>query len=175
MDCSPPGSSVYGILQARTLEWVAVYSPRGCFPTQDHTVFDLPKHRVKPAPTVSPALASSFFTTSTTWEAPSWIRGALSPMDGVLRKERGIQDTQKERPHQGGDRGWNEATSGIADRHQKPGEAWAGFCLRASEDTNRADTLISDSWPPELWGNKFLLFQASHVLEIYNSRPRKLI
>ena len=23
MDCSPPGSSVYGILQARTLEWVA--------------------------------------------------------------------------------------------------------------------------------------------------------
>ena len=24
MDCYPPGSSVYGILQARTLEWVAV-------------------------------------------------------------------------------------------------------------------------------------------------------
>ena len=24
MDCSPPGSSVHGILQARTLEWVAV-------------------------------------------------------------------------------------------------------------------------------------------------------
>ena len=23
MDCSPPGSSVHGILQARTLEWVA--------------------------------------------------------------------------------------------------------------------------------------------------------
>ena len=23
MDCSPPGSSVYGILQARVLEWVA--------------------------------------------------------------------------------------------------------------------------------------------------------
>ena len=29
MDCSPPGSSVRGILQARTLEWVAVPSPRG--------------------------------------------------------------------------------------------------------------------------------------------------
>ena len=24
MDCSPPGSSVYGILQARILEWVAI-------------------------------------------------------------------------------------------------------------------------------------------------------
>ena len=60
---------------------------------------------IKPAPAVSPALASRFFTTSTTWEAPSWIRGALNPMDGVLRKERQIQDTQKERPHQGGDRG----------------------------------------------------------------------
>ena len=28
MDCSPPSSSVHGILQARTLEWVAIsYSP----------------------------------------------------------------------------------------------------------------------------------------------------
>ena len=24
MDCSPPGSSVYGILQARILEWVVI-------------------------------------------------------------------------------------------------------------------------------------------------------
>ena len=24
MDCSPPGSSVHGILQARALEWVAI-------------------------------------------------------------------------------------------------------------------------------------------------------
>ena len=29
MDCSPPGSSVHGILQARILEWVAVSSSRG--------------------------------------------------------------------------------------------------------------------------------------------------
>ena len=28
-DCSPPGSSVHGILQARTLEWGAVSSSRG--------------------------------------------------------------------------------------------------------------------------------------------------
>ena len=29
LDCSPPGSSVHGILQARILEWVAVHSSRG--------------------------------------------------------------------------------------------------------------------------------------------------
>ena len=29
IDCSPPGSSVHGILQARTLEWVAMPSSRG--------------------------------------------------------------------------------------------------------------------------------------------------
>ena len=29
MDCSPPGSSVHGVSQARILEWVAIYSSRG--------------------------------------------------------------------------------------------------------------------------------------------------
>ena len=29
LDCSPPGSSVHGILQARILEWVAISSSRG--------------------------------------------------------------------------------------------------------------------------------------------------
>ena len=28
MDCSPPGSSVDGIVQARVLEWVAIFLPR---------------------------------------------------------------------------------------------------------------------------------------------------
>ena len=30
MDCSLPGSSVHEILQARTLEWVAIPFSRGC-------------------------------------------------------------------------------------------------------------------------------------------------
>jgi len=33
MDCSPPGSSVHGILQVRILEWVAIPSP-GYLPDQ---------------------------------------------------------------------------------------------------------------------------------------------
>ena len=34
VDCSPLGSSVHGILQARILEWVALPSSKGIFPTQ---------------------------------------------------------------------------------------------------------------------------------------------
>ena len=34
MNCSPPGSSIHGILQARILDWVAISSSRGIFPTQ---------------------------------------------------------------------------------------------------------------------------------------------
>ena len=30
IDCSPPGSSVHGILQARTLEWAAISSSNAC-------------------------------------------------------------------------------------------------------------------------------------------------
>ena len=37
LDCSPPGSSVHGILQARTLEWVAVPFSRGSSQPRDRT------------------------------------------------------------------------------------------------------------------------------------------
>ena len=36
-DCSPPGSSVLGVSQARTLEWVAVSSSRASSQTRDQT------------------------------------------------------------------------------------------------------------------------------------------
>ena len=58
MVCSLPGSSVYGILQARILEWVATPSSR-----------DLPNSQIKPMSFMPPALACRFFTTSTTREA----------------------------------------------------------------------------------------------------------
>ena len=58
MDCSPPGSSVQGILQARILVWVAVTPSR-----------DLPHPGIEPTSLASCALAGRFFTTSTTWEA----------------------------------------------------------------------------------------------------------
>ena len=37
MDCSPPGSSVHGILQARILEWVAIPFTKGSSQSRDQT------------------------------------------------------------------------------------------------------------------------------------------
>ena len=37
LDCSPPGSSVHGILQARILEQVAIPFSRGSYPPRDQT------------------------------------------------------------------------------------------------------------------------------------------
>ena len=54
-DCSPPGSSVRGILQARVLECVAMPSAGG-----------LPDPGIEPTSLTSPALAGGFFTASAT-------------------------------------------------------------------------------------------------------------
>ena len=37
MDCSPPGFSVHGILQARVLEWVAISFSKGSSQARDRT------------------------------------------------------------------------------------------------------------------------------------------
>ena len=58
MDCSPPGPSVHGILQARILEWIA-FPPPG----------DLPDLGIEPMSLKSHALAGGFFTTSATGKA----------------------------------------------------------------------------------------------------------
>ena len=46
MDCSPPGSSVRGILQARILEWIAIFFSRGSSQPRDWT--QLPTQGVNP-------------------------------------------------------------------------------------------------------------------------------
>ena len=51
MDCSPPGFSVHGILQARILEWVVMPSSG-----------DLPDPGIELEFPPSPALAGRFFT-----------------------------------------------------------------------------------------------------------------
>ena len=56
VDCSPPGSSVHGIPQARILEWVAIPFSRGSsWPRDQIQVF---------------LIAGRFFTTWATREAP---------------------------------------------------------------------------------------------------------
>ena len=55
MDCSPRGSSVHGILQARILEWVAMASSRGSSRPRDQTQVS--------------CIAGRFFTMWASWEA----------------------------------------------------------------------------------------------------------
>ena len=47
LDCSPPGSSVHGILQARILEWVAMPSSRGSSQPRDGTATHMDKSRTQ--------------------------------------------------------------------------------------------------------------------------------
>ena len=58
MDCSPPGSSVHGILQVRILEWVAMPSSRRSSQPRDRTQMSHVSY-----------IGSRFFTTSSIWKA----------------------------------------------------------------------------------------------------------
>ena len=68
MDCSPPGSYVHGILQARILGWVAVPSTRGCSQPRDETQVS--------------CIAGGFFTSRATREVcprPMYFLARLEP------------------------------------------------------------------------------------------------
>ena len=61
MNCSPPGSSVHGILQARILEWVAIPFSKG---------FSQPRKWIRVS-----SIAGRFFTIWATREAQNGING----------------------------------------------------------------------------------------------------
>ena len=63
MDCSPPGSSVHGVLQTRILEWVAISFSRRSFPPWDWICTSW---------AFLPALAGRFFTTEAPGK-PKWL------------------------------------------------------------------------------------------------------
>ena len=68
MDCSPPDSSVHGILQARILEWVAIPFSRGSSWPRDWTLV--------------PHISGRFFTVWATREAHQWIKSESVKKDG---------------------------------------------------------------------------------------------
>ena len=70
MDCSPPGSSVLGILQARILEWVAMPSSRGSSQPRDLTQLS--------------CIAGGFFTNWATREVHEYLSGQPIPSPGDL-------------------------------------------------------------------------------------------
>ena len=72
IDCGLPGSSVHGILQARVLEWIDMPSSRGSSQPRDQTHIGY----------VS-SIVGWFFTTSTTWEAPTSLFNSVQLLSHV--------------------------------------------------------------------------------------------
>ena len=66
MNCSLPGCSVHGILQARMLEWVAISFSRGSSQPRNQTQVS--------------CIAGRFFTNWVTREAPSGLRRSQIPV-----------------------------------------------------------------------------------------------
>ena len=85
-DCSPPGSSVRGIFQARILEWVAISFSRGSSHLRDWTA--------------SPALAGGFFVTEPPGSLPDRIPGSkwLKQQRKLLARETNKQDWLHTKP-----------------------------------------------------------------------------
>ena len=71
MDCSSPGSSVHGILQARILEWVAISFSRGTSGPKDQTWVSW--------------ITVRFFTIWATREAPGkWLRDRVWVLSDII-------------------------------------------------------------------------------------------
>ena len=87
LDCSPPGSSVCGIFQARIL-WSGF-----SFPNPDY----LPNPGIKPMPLASPVLAGRFFATSPPGKPGAYIcvsvQFSCSVVSNSLRPH-GLQHTR---------------------------------------------------------------------------------
>ena len=62
MDCSLPGSSIHGVVQARILEWVAIFSSRGSY-----------SPGIKPSFPASATLAGSFFSAEPSGKKMCWV------------------------------------------------------------------------------------------------------
>ena len=111
MDCGPPGSSVHGILQARTLEWVAISFPNIysslVYPLSSsqvlHLPLILPPYGFCPPPTAPDCRSPRgwFFGASTTGHKEGRQQncqtGILQPRSGTLSS--GAKTHEKKKPN----------------------------------------------------------------------------
>ena len=72
MDCSRPGSSIHGLLQARILDWVVMPSSRGSSLPGDQTCIS--------------SIGRWFLYHWGTWKAPMWAQHALKLRSGAQQK-----------------------------------------------------------------------------------------
>ena len=151
MDCSPPGSSVCGIPQARILEWVAISSSRGSSQPRDRIwVFCISRWILYHCATWEAPLISHTWLLTVFCEGPTcwflmqrWGGGTGRKGQWAIRGSgawRGI-------------RGWEpERAGGTGGQGQRWGQRLKGVprsCLYSSCDRSPAFTCLS--WPLEFW------------------------
>ena len=95
MDCSPPGSNVLGIFQARILEWVVMPSSRGSSQPRDQTLISYVScvgrqvlyhwHHQGSPPGNNHDLGQETQAQPLTWPPPSWSLVSPSLQEGENR------------------------------------------------------------------------------------------
>ena len=80
MNCSPPGSSVHGILQARILEWVALLSSRGSSQPRDQTYTSYVSYIYTHISSSSASILLPHSTPLGHYRAPSWAPCAVQQL-----------------------------------------------------------------------------------------------
>ena len=139
MDCSPLGSFVHGILQARILEWVAIPFSRGSSRPRDRILFS--------------CIAGRLFTVWTTREATVWAAREAGPLclQGQQICWSGLMETPNLIKHLI----WYYAKEMLA----------LPFCLIISHPW--ASALRSHSYKPTIWSSQDIEFQVlskySHI------------
>lgn len=68
--------------------------------------------------------------------------------------------------------GWSDSCTGPGKLDAKR-EAWTVPSLGLQSKCGAANTLILDFCPPEMWDDKFLLFEATRFVVLCFSNPRK--
>ena len=153
MDCSPPVSSVHGISQTSTLEWVAIPCCR----------VDLPNPGIEPESCA--LLAGGFFITVQPGEAPlishTWLLTVFceGPTCWFLMQEWGGGTGRKGQWTIRGSRAWRgirgwepERVGGAGEQGQRWGKRLKDVprsCLYSSCDRSPAFPCLS--WPLEFW------------------------
>ena len=120
-DCSPPGSSVHGILQARILEWVAILVFRGSFWPEDRTWVS--------------CIAGRFFTIWVTREALDYLGGSQIQWQVLLIYKRRRFNTDRREGYMITEQRlqWCDHKSREANSHQKLEEVRHRFFPRDLE------------------------------------------
>ena len=116
MECSPPGSSVHGILQARILEWVAMPFSRGSSRPRDHTQVS--------------CIAGRFFTVRATREALCKYVKQIPSCDSEMSRGhpklglKGPKGTSYIRPERAQMPGHLCSVADLVISAQRPSHAW---------------------------------------------------